>query len=119
MPVQDLRVLPDNELAQYVVALQYRVATCELLLESVTSRLKRTVKIVRSVFLMAGGLAASVESDFLGFVLVGFGVWDCAEAVGEDAEAENRTRRLEGEAAELEAEMSLAEIEVTRRRSLV
>jgi hypothetical protein len=51
---------------------------------------KRTIKIVRSTGLMAGGLLTATVVDLWGLIISLLGAWDCIEAVEDDVREMNR-----------------------------
>lgn len=108
--------LSDRELVQYARDLAYRIGALEGQLESAAARRKRTVKIIRSTILISGGLVGATLVDLLGLVITVLGLWDCVEAVQEDAAAMNRQHELRRIVSSLAAEVNAIEAEFRRRR---
>lgn len=115
MAEQDLRSLSDRELGNAIHDLALRIAVLEAQIEPPAAGRKRTIKLVRSLVLMAGGLIAATAFDLLGMVLTLLGAWDCAEAVTEDAAEMNCQIELQRSITELGIELTLVEDELRRR----
>jgi hypothetical protein len=115
VPPADLRDLSDRDLGLYAHDVFHRISALEAQIESPASRRKRTVKIVRSTILMSGGLMAASFVDLLALILTLLGIWDCIEALQDDAAAMNRQLELRRTIRGLESELTAIEAEFERR----
>lgn len=105
----------DRELVEYVRDLAYRIGELEGQIESAPARRKRTVKIIRSTILISGGLIGATVVDLLALVIAILGLWDCVEAIQEDAAAMNRQHQLRYAVSVLAADLDAVEAEFRRR----
>ena len=111
----DFAELSDRELVEYARDLAYRIGTLEGQLESGPARRKRTIKIIRSTILISGGLIGATIVDLLGLVITVLGLWDCVEAIQEDAAAMNRQNQIRRIVSSLTDELNAIEAEFRRR----
>ena len=107
--------LSDHELVEYARDLAYRVGSLEGQIESAAARRKRTIKIIRSTILISGGLVGATLVDLLGLVITALGLWDCVEAIQDDATTMNRQHQLRRTVSSLTAELNEIETEFRRR----
>jgi hypothetical protein len=111
----NLADLSDRDLVAYTRDLVYRIGTLEGQMESAAARRRRTVKIVRSTILISGGLLGATLIDLLGLVIAVLGLWDCIEAIQDDATAMNRQREMRRTVSNLAGELNAVEAEFRRR----
>lgn len=107
--------LSDRELANLIRDLVVRIAVLAPQIEPRVHARKRTIKIVRSILLMAGGLLTATVVDLWGLIISGLGVWDCIEAVEDDVREMNRQHAAGRSLVQLEMELAIAEVEFERR----
>jgi hypothetical protein len=103
--------LSDPELANLIRNLAVRIAVLAPQIEPRVHARKRTIKIVRSTALMAGGLLTATVVDLVGLIISLLGVWDCIEAVEDDVREMNREHAARRSLVQLEMELAAAEAE--------
>ena len=115
MPIANIHDASAHELGTHIRNLSIRIARLEGQIEPRGRARARTIKIVRSTILMAGGLLTATAIDMLGLILTFLGCWDCVEVVVEDAREMNRQHAVRRLLTQLSAEIDAAESELSRR----